>query len=151
MLAMGFELVRLKMLGGEGGATLQIMADRLDGASISMEDCTRLSHSIGALLEVEDPLKNPYRLEISSAGIDRPLTKASHYARQIGKEIKLETAVPVEGRRRFRGILEQVEDAQIIVRMDGQGHAIPFHNIQSAQLVFSEDLLKVKAQKKKVI
>ncbi len=149
--AMGYELVRLKLMGGAKQPTLQIMADRLDGASISVEDCTRLSHSIGALLEVEDPLKTAYMLEISSAGIDRPLTKPEHYPRQIGKEIKVETALPIEGRRRFKGTLEAVEEDQIILRMDGEACVLPFNNIHSAQLVFSEDLLKTKAQKKKVI
>ena len=103
----GFRLVRVK-LSAQGGATVQIMAERPDG-SMSVEDCETLSQALSPVLDVEDPIPGGYRLEISSPGIDRPLVRASDFSRALGHEAKVEMLAPVGGRKRFRGLLEGLE------------------------------------------
>ena len=111
---MGYEVVRVQVTGGQH-AVLQIMAERADGAPMTVEDCADLSRSISALLDVEDPIKNAYTLEVSSPGIDRPLTRLKDYERFAGFEAKLETRLAVDGRKRFKGMLKGVEDDLVCI------------------------------------
>ncbi|ACJ00277.1 ribosome maturation factor RimP [Rhodospirillum centenum] len=107
--AMGYELVRVQLSGGQR-PTLQIMAERSDGAAMTVEDCADISRAVSALLDVEDPLPGAYTLEVSSPGIDRPLTRLKDFERFAGFEARLETKAPVDGRKRFRGFLAGIED-----------------------------------------
>ncbi|MDA7827361.1 ribosome maturation factor RimP, partial [Rhodobacteraceae bacterium] len=104
---MGFELVRIRLMGGET-KTLQIMADKPEGG-IEVDDCGDISTAVSAILDVEDPISDAYDLEVSSPGIDRPLTRLKDFETYEGYEVKLETAEMIEGRRRFKGELAGVE------------------------------------------
>ena len=106
----GFEIVRIRF-GLQDGHTLQIMAERADG-SMSVEDCEELSRTLSAVLDVEDPIPGEYNLEISSPGIDRPLTRPKDFERWKGFDVKIELAEPIEGRKRFRGTLQGVEGGE---------------------------------------
>jgi ribosome maturation factor RimP len=111
ILDLGFRLVRIK-LSGLNGLTLQIMAERPDG-TMSVEDCEKVSRTIAPVLDVEDPINQEYNLEISSPGVDRPLVRASDFARWVGHLVKLELAEPLDGRRRFRGEIRGVDGGDL--------------------------------------
>ena len=142
---LGFRLVRVIMSGRDGG-TLQIMAERPDG-TMTIEDCTKLSRNISPLLDVADPVSGNYRLEISSPGIDRPLVRPGDFEKWAGFEIKIETMELIDGRRRFRGILEGVEDGEILIKVDLEKNKNPvviglaFELIAQAKLVMTDELL----------
>lgn len=140
--AMGYELVRVHWQEG-GDRTLQIMADRKDGKEITVDDCAEISHTVSALLDVEDPIEGMYRLEVSSPGIDRPLTQLEHFRAYIGAEVKIEMAVPQQGRKRYRGLLLGVEeDGRVRLRVDNEEHLLPYAEMQSAKLVLTDELVK---------
>src|SRR5690606_4108604 len=113
---LGYRLVRVKV-SGEAGCTVQIMAERPDG-SMNIDDCEAISRALSPVLDVADPIDRAYRLEISSPGIDRPLVRRSDFERHIGHLVKIEMAVSHYGRKRFRGTIEAVEDAQVRVLRD---------------------------------
>src|SRR4051812_27620555 len=114
---MGYRLVRIK-ISGEAGCTVQIMAERADG-SMQIEDCEAISRALSPVLDVADPIDRPYRLEISSPGIDRPLVRRSDFERYAGNLVKIEMAIAHQGRKRFRGMLQGVSgDAARLVRED---------------------------------
>lgn len=138
---MGFNLVQVKFLDGRKSQTLQIMAERPDG-SMGLEDCAAISRQISAVLDVEDIIPTAYRLEVSSPGIDRPLVKLADYAPYIGHTAKIETVLPVSGRKRFTGDIAAVEGANIRIAVDGKDFVLPFADIQSAKLVLTEKLIK---------
>ncbi len=144
--AMGYSLVRVQW---QDGATrsLQIMIERRDGREIAVEDCTEVSHTVSALLDVEDPIDAAYNLEVSSPGIDRPLTKMEHFKEYAGEEAKIEMAVPQAGRKRFRGTLSGTEGELVKVLVDGTEYSLPYAEMQSAKLVLTDALMK-KALKK---
>lgn len=132
--AMGFDVVRILLMGGPA-AVLQIMAERRDGRPMSVDDCARISRTVSALLDVEDPIAGAYTLEVSSPGIDRPLVKERDFERFVGHEARIETREPVAGRRRFRGRLEGLGEGVVrIVTEDGPAE-VAFRNIQKAKLV----------------
>ncbi|TBR25788.1 MAG: ribosome maturation factor RimP [Reyranella sp.] len=110
IVGMGFELVRVAM---SKGGTLQLMIEPADGRPLDVEDCATVSRAVSAVLDVEDPIPEAYTLEVSSPGIDRPLTRPKDYARWAGHIARLETALPVEGRRRFKGTLLGLEDGLV--------------------------------------
>ncbi len=139
---MGFELVQVKMLDGRSSQTLQIMAERPDG-SMSLDDCAAISRQVGAVLDVEDVIPTAYRLEVSSPGIDRPLVKLTDYPKYAGHTVKIETVLPINGRKRFAGAIKGVEGNDVIVTVDGKDHALPFIDIQSAKLVLTDALIKM--------
>jgi ribosome maturation factor RimP len=127
----------------EGGRrTLQIMAERTDGKNMTVDDCADISHNVSALLDVEDPIPGAYTLEISSPGIDRPLVKLADFERYSGFDAKLETKMPLEGRRRFKGKLRGVEKEEILMRMDNADVRVPFRMVQSAKLLLTDELIK---------
>ncbi len=146
--AMGFELVRVAVLGKET-PTVQIMADRADGSQIAVEDCEAISHAVGAVLDVEDPIPGNWHLEVSSAGIDRPLTRAKDWNRFSGHLAKAEVAIPVNGRKRFAGIVLGAADGQARMRLDdGTEIALPLQDIRKARLVLTDALIAATATDK---
>ena len=138
--AMGYSIVRVAFTGGRR-PTLQIMAERNDNAAMTVEDCAAISHTVSALLDVADPIASSYMLEISSPGIDRPLTRRADYERFAGFEAKIEMQRPVEGRRRFRGKLMGLEgdDAKLLVGADTL--RLPLDAIARAKLVLTDELI----------
>jgi ribosome maturation factor RimP len=137
---MGYELVRLTLSGGQR-KTLQVMAEPKDGRHMSLEDCTKISRAISAVLDVEDPIEGAYSLEVSSPGIDRPLTRPKDYERFAGFEAKLETRAPIDGRKRFKGRLRGLEAGQVKIEVDGVTLALPLEEIDKAKLVLTDDLI----------
>lgn len=148
---MGFELVRVRLLGGRT-ATLQIMADRPEGG-INVDDCADISTAVSAVLDVEDPLEDAYHLEVSSPGIDRPLTRLKDFAIFEGYEARLETTQPIDGRKRFKGVLAGVEGDEVLLNIDegGQTHTIGlnFEWLSDARLVLSDALIAEMLRQKK--
>lgn len=138
---MGYELVRVQVSGKER-PVVQIMADRADGAPFRVEDCEAISHTIGAVLDVADPIRGEWTLEVSSAGIDRPLTRAKDWNRYAGHLATLELAVPVEGRKRFRGIALGADAEAVRMKLDEGGEvSFPRGNVRKAKLVLTDELI----------
>lgn len=137
----GFELIRLRMTGSRT-KTLQIMAERPDG-TMTAQDCAILSRAMSPILEEVDPITDNYVLEVSSPGIDRPLTRLKDYARWEGFEAKLELNQTVEGQKRFRGILAGIEDQDVCIDLEGEDETalIPFSMIHQAKLMMTDDLI----------
>jgi len=145
---LGFELVRVAVLGREH-PTVQIMADRKDGALIAVEDCEAISHAVGAVLDVNDPIPGVWTLEVSSAGIDRPLTRIKDWNRFAGHQAKAETAMPVNGRKRFVGTILGADAQQARLRLqDGSDIALPLHDIRKARLVLTDALIDATSPQK---
>ena len=142
---MGYELVRLTISGGQR-KTLQVMAERKDGLNMSLNDCTQLSRAISAVMDVEDPIEGAYSLEVSSPGIDRPLTRAKDYERFAGFEAKLETRAPIDGRKRFKGRLLGLEASKVKIEVEGAPVALPLEEIEKAKLVLTDDLIAAHQQ-----
>jgi ribosome maturation factor RimP len=141
--AMGYEVVRVVLRGGDR-PVLQVMIDRADGDIVTIDDCTAASRTVSALLDVEDPISGAYELEVSSPGIDRPLTRAKDFERFAGHVAKVEVKAPIDGRRRFRGRLLGVADD--VVRLAGDHAAdaeiaLPLSGIVRAKLVLNDELL----------
>jgi ribosome maturation factor RimP len=150
MESMGYSLVLVKLSDGSGRKTLTVMAERKDDAPMGIEDCTKVSRQIGALLEVEDPITTAYDLEVCSPGIDRPLTRLADYTRYKGEEAKLETYAPLnpaDNRKRFRGELLGVSGNTIRIRVDNDEVEIPFSDIRTARLAVSETILNTKKKR----
>lgn len=136
---MGFELVRLRLMSGKK-ATLQIMAERPDG-TMEVEDCAELSRNISAILDVDDPISGEYTLEVSSPGIDRPLTRLTDFSRWEGYEARLETDDLIDGRKRFKGILAGVEDTEVLIDIEEGTIGLQFEWLSDAKLVLTDDLI----------
>jgi len=142
---LGYELVRVAVLGRER-PTVQIMADRTDGALIAVEDCEAISRAVGAVLDVADPIPGEWTLEVSSAGIDRPLTRVKDWNRFAGHLARAELAVPLDGRRRVTGVVLGADDAFARVRLDdGNELALPLADIRRAKLVLTDALIAATA------
>ena len=141
--AAGYEIVRLRLMGGQT-RRLQIMAERPDG-TMDVEDCARLSRAVSAVLDAADPIKGEYLLEVSTPGIDRPLTRLKDFITYEGMEVRLELDRLAEGRKRFRGKLAGVEDGNVGVDQEEEADVtvyVPFAWIIEAKLVLSDELLK---------
>jgi ribosome maturation factor RimP len=148
----GFKLVRLRIMGG-ASKTLQVMAERPDG-SMDVEGCTALSHALLDFIEQEDPIEGEYEIEVSSPGIDRPLTRPMDFTRWAGHEAKVELNMPIEGRRRFRGTLLGMDGQDVAIRTseskDGNADfKFPYRAIANAKLVLTDKLINedLKARK----
>lgn len=140
--SLGLELVRVRFKGG----VLQIMAERPDG-TMRIEDCTKLSKTIEPVLDEADPIAEGYSLEVSSPGIDRPLTRPKDFSNWAGHETKIEMRLPIDGRKRFRGVLKGVREEDAILQMtekDGRTQTVllPLTDIAEAKLVLTDELLK---------
>jgi len=139
--SMGFELVRVAVLGRER-PTVQVMADRADGSLISVEDCEQISHYMSTVFDVEDPIPGAWHLEVSSAGIDRPLTRVKDWARFAGHLARVETNFPIDGRKRFSGIVLGASETHAKLRLDDGTEAdLPLHDIRRAKLVLTDALI----------
>jgi ribosome maturation factor RimP len=144
---MGYELVRVRLMSGKS-TILQIMADR-PGGGIEVDDCAKISHAIGATLDVEDPILDSYALEVSSPGIDRPLTRLKDFEMYEGYEAKLETAELQGGRRRFKGELAGVEGDEVLINVEEGTIGLHFDWLSEAKLVLTDDLIKEMLRQRK--
>ena len=140
LAAMGYRVVRVTLTAGRR-ATLQIMAERIDDAPFTIDDCALISHSVSALLDVADPIPWPYALEISSPGIDRPLVRPEDYDRFSGFEARIELSAPVAGRKRFRGRLLGTAEGDIRLATDAGETRLPLTAVAKAKLVITDDLI----------
>ena len=142
----GLELLRIRITGQDGEQVLQIMADRDEGM-ITVEDCERISRAISAVLDVEDPLKGQYILEVSSPGMARPLCRPKDFIRWAGFEAKLELSCAFDGRKRFRGVLSGYEDGEVLMDVPLDGHeetptlGFKFKDISEARLVANDEMI----------
>jgi ribosome maturation factor RimP len=142
---MGYELVRVAVLGRER-PVVQVMADRADGSQITVADCEAISHTLSAVLDVEDPIPGAWSLEVSSAGIDRPLTRSKDWNRFAGHLARAETTVPLDGRRRFNGVVLGADDNAARLRLDdGNEIVLPLTTIKRAKLVLTDALIEATA------
>ena len=141
---LGFELVRIRLMGGKTHV-LQVMAERPDGG-IEVDECAKISTALSAVLDVEDPIEENYTLEVSSPGIDRPLTRLKDFDTWNGYEAKIETTELIDGRRRFKGILAGTEGDEVLITLDDQGEdvtiGLKFDWLSDAKLVLTDDLIR---------
>ena len=143
---LGYRLVRVRVTG-TNGCTVQIMAERPDG-TMSVSDCEAVSHAVSPALDVDDPIDRAYHLEISSPGIDRPLVRPQDFIRWAGYEAKVEMAVPIEGRKRYRGMIEGAEGTIALIRLPDAPEGtdplarLPIGDIGEARLVLTDDLIR---------
>lgn len=145
---MGYEIVRILMIGSGNDQTLQIMAEKPDG-TMHIDDCSRLSQAISALLDVEDLIPDAYVLEISSPGIDRPLTRLKDFDRYKDNEARIELSNALNGQKKFRGMLRGLEGEEILLDTDTGSVKLPFRDIDKAKLILTDDLIRaaMKAEK----
>ncbi len=148
---MGFELVRVRLMGGQT-KTLQIMAERPDGG-IEVDECADISGAVSATLDVEDPISETYTLEVSSPGIDRPLTRLKDFEAFEGYEARLETSELIGGRKRFRGVLAGVDGDEVLINIEQDGETmtvgLEFDWLADAKLVLTDDLIKAMLKARK--
>lgn len=138
--SLGFELVRVTYGGGRK-PTLQVMAERPDG-TMGVEDCATISREISLLLDVEDPLEGEYLLEVSSPGIDRPLTRQKDFERWVGFDVKIEMNETIGDRRRFRGKMTKFDGDTITLMMDEGEQTLPYVDVSKAKLLLTDELLE---------
>ncbi len=139
--AMGFRIVRISF-GGGSRPVLQIMAEPLDGSLMTVEHCAQISRSVSALLDVEDPIPVAYTLEVTSPGIDRPLVSREDYDRFAGFEARIETGRAIDGRKRFRGRIKPIDEADRVTIVEEAGSFIvPFTDILKAKLILTDELI----------
>ena len=137
---LGYELVRVMTIG-QANPTLQIMIDIADNSrEITVDDCAAVSRVLSDLLDEKDPIKDKYTLEVSSPGLDRPLTKLKHFERYVGYVVKIETENRVAERKRFKGKIIEVNGPNVVVEMDETPYTIPFAEISKAKLVITDEL-----------
>jgi ribosome maturation factor RimP len=141
---LGFELVRVRLMTGKE-STLQIMAQKPDG-TIEVDDCGEISTAVSAVLDVEDPIVEAYTLEVSSPGIDRPLTRLKDFDQWAGYVAKIETTELIDGRRRFKGTLAGTEGDEVLITLDDQAEEITiglkFDWLSDAKLVLTDELIR---------
>lgn len=150
---MGYELVRVAITGdgaGRGRPTIQVMAERADGAPMGVEDCEALSHALGAVIDVADPMPGAWQLEVSSPGIDRPLTRVKDWNRFAGHLARAELATPIAGRKRLTGVVLGADDTTDPPRArlrleDGTELAVPMPDLRRAKLVLTDALIEATA------
>lgn len=131
---MGYELVGVEYLSGyQGGNLLRVYIDSEHG--IQMEDCTRVSHQLSGVLDVEDPIQGEYNLEVSSPGMDRPLFDKVHFERFAGHQINIRLAHGIDNRRKFKGLLKGVEDGNVLLEVEGELFSLPLDSISEARLI----------------
>mgnify|MGYP001129672800 CR=1 FL=1 len=141
---MGFELVRIRLMGGQT-KTLQIMAER-PGGGIEVDECAQISTAVSAVLDVEDPLDDAYTLEVSSPGIDRPLTRMKDFEAFEGYEVRIETTEMIDGRRRFKGVLAGVEGDEVLLNIEDGAETVTvglnYEWLSDAKLILTDDLIR---------
>lgn len=141
--AAGYEIVRLRLMGGELSRRLQILAETSTG-DMNVEDCARLSRALSDILDPADPISGDYMLEVSSAGIDRPLTRLKDFVTYEGLEARIELDRVAEGRKRFRGVLAGIDGEQVAIDLDGELETalVPFAWIVEAKLILNDQLMQ---------
>jgi ribosome maturation factor RimP len=150
---LGYRLVRVRVSSAEG-CTVQVMAERPDG-TMSVEDCEAVSRALSPVLDVADPIERAYRLEISSPGIDRPLVRKSDFERYTGHVAKIETSMPIQGRKRFRGVLAGTEGETARIRRNDAAEGeeteimIPIEEMSEAKLVLTDELVSEALRREK--
>jgi len=144
---LGYELVRVRLMSGKE-STLQIMADKPDGG-IEVDDCAAISTAVSATLDVEDPILDAYTLEVSSPGIDRPLTRLKDFDMFEGYDAKLETDELIDGRRRFKGVLAGVEDDEVLINVAEGTIGLKFDWLVEAKLILTDELIKEMLRQRK--
>ncbi|MEM9031691.1 MAG: ribosome maturation factor RimP [Pseudomonadota bacterium] len=148
---MGFELVRVRYMGGKT-KTVQIMAERPEGG-IEVDDCAEISTAVSATLDVEDPIEDAYTLEVSSPGIDRPLTRLKDFATWVGYEARLETLELIDGRRRFKGPLQGTEGDEVLIEIEIDGApqviGLKFDWLSEAKLILTDELIREMLRQRK--
>ena len=143
---LGYDLVRVQMIGGSSDPTLQVMAERPDTRQLDLADCERISRCLSHVLDLADPIDGSYRLEVSSPGIDRPLTRLKDYKDWTGYEARLTLSQPHEGRKKFTGELRGTEGELVLIRTtEGESHVLPFSEISSAKLLLTDKLITATA------
>ncbi len=140
LIDMGFDLVRVHISGAQQ-RTVQIMAERRESDEMTVEDCAAISRAVSAILDVEDPIKGSYTLEVSSPGLDRPLTRPKDFQRFAGLEARVELNQPMDGQRRFRGRIGGLSDGIVHLDVKGRNIDIPFDEIDRAKLILNDELL----------
>ncbi|MDO9432349.1 MAG: ribosome maturation factor RimP [Pseudomonadota bacterium] len=147
--AAGYEIVRLRLMGGENARRLQIMAETPDGDMV-VEDCARLSRAISEIMDAADPIAGEYTLEVSSPGVDRPLTRLKDFVTYEGHEARIELDRVAEGRKRFRGVLAGIEGDNIGIDLEGEEATamVPFSWIVDAKLILTDALMKRGAEER---
>ncbi|GHF33685.1 ribosome maturation factor RimP [Seohaeicola zhoushanensis] len=144
---LGFELVRIRLMSGKS-TTLQIMADK-PGGGIEVDDCAAISNAVSAILDVEDPILDEYTLEVSSPGIDRPLTRLKDFDDYEGYEAKIETSELIDGRRRFKGMLAGVEGDEVLINVEEGTIGLKFEWLSDAKLVLTDELIREMLRQRK--
>ena len=144
--SLGYDLVRVAIIGGTSDPTLQVMAERPDTRQLDLSDCEIISRRLSDWLDQEDPIEGGYRLEVSSPGIDRPLTRLSDYSDWAGHEARITLAQQKDGRRQYSGTLQGLSGETIdMLGKDGQAYAFPFSAIASAKLLLTDKLINATA------
>ena len=136
----GYEVVRVMTIGAEH-VTLQIMAERLDEDTMTVEDCASISRTVSAIFDVEDPIIGAYTLEVSSPGLDRPLVRKKDFERYSGLEAKIELYQALNGQRRYSGMLAGYADGVVTIVTENGATNLPFEEIDKAKLIITDDLL----------
>jgi ribosome maturation factor RimP len=144
--SLGFELVRVAMIGGTSDPTLQVMAERPDTRQLDLADCETISRRLSDWIDQNDPIDGSFRLEVSSPGIDRPLTRLKDFADWAGHEARVALAEPQGGRKQYSGAIEGVDGETVkILGKDGKSYAVPFSAIASAKLLLTDKLITATA------
>jgi ribosome maturation factor RimP len=143
--SLGFDLVRVMMIGGASDPTLQIMAERPDTRQLDIADCEAISRRVSDLLDADDPIEGAYRLEVSSPGIDRPLTRLKDYADWAGHEARIKFAQPVDGAKQVTGIISGIDGETVRIATTTGDRSVDFANIASAKLVLTDKLINATA------
>ena len=148
--SLGLDIVRVRLMGGTQRRRLQIMAERPSDHDIAVEECARLSRAVSEVLDAADPIAGEYLLEVSSPGVDRPLTRQSDFELFDGFEARLETDRMIEGRKRFKGVVAGTDGDNIAIDLDGEDDTalIPFEWLVDAKLVLTDELMKAGAEKR---
>lgn len=154
--SLGYDITRIKLRGEDNNQSLQIMIERKDGKTITVDDCGNVSHQASAMLDVQDPISGGYDLEVSSPGIDRPLTRAKDFSAYIGFSLRAETRIPKEGEKRFKGILKSADETSCVItaepsrlRPDGGEIMLSYNDIASAKLIYTDALAEYVIDKEK--
>lgn len=136
----GKELLGIEYISAGNNSVLRLFIDHENG--IDVDDCAEVSRQVGAILDVEDPINSEFNLEVSSPGLDRPLFDKPHYEAVIGEIIEVKLSIPLNGRRKFKGVLVAIENDTLIVTVDGEDYDLVFGNIVKANLVFNHNKKK---------
>lgn len=138
---LGLEVVRVRIMGSKR-PLLQIMIEKAGGAATDVEDCASFSRALSPVLEAEDPISDAYRLEVSTPGIDRPLTRVGDFGRWVGHLAKVELAMPIQGRRRFQGIIVREDEDGVALQLDDDSELVAeVHDMTKARLILTDELI----------